>query len=176
MKQRLRSQRGENESILVVEDIAPGGGYVAFCGAVIPQDTTDDKADHHHSPPDAYVYAQLGRNDICPAVADLLVSALHGWLSGPRAVGVAASEARKRRDVDESFVVQGGGAGIMQREQEEEGAGGGGGEQEEMVDWVDTEGRVICPLPRAVVHANNILHRGAGVMVRNKKVHNFIFF
>ncbi|CAM9316780.1 unnamed protein product [Pylaiella littoralis] len=36
-----------------------------------------------------------------------------------------------------------------------------------MVDWVDTKGRVICALPRPMVHSHNVLHRGAGVMIRN---------
>lgn len=40
----------------------------------------------------------------------------------------------------------------------------------EMVDWVDTRGRVICALPRPVVHTRNVLHRGAGVMIRNDQV------
>jgi isopentenyldiphosphate isomerase len=37
----------------------------------------------------------------------------------------------------------------------------------EMVDWVDTAGAVLCSLDRATVHTHNILHRGAGMLVRN---------
>ncbi|CAM9248331.1 unnamed protein product [Chrysoparadoxa australica] len=36
---------------------------------------------------------------------------------------------------------------------------------QETLDWVDEEGRIICPVPRATIHRHNLLHRGAGVMV-----------
>jgi isopentenyldiphosphate isomerase len=39
----------------------------------------------------------------------------------------------------------------------------------EIVDWVDTAGTVLCSLDRATVHTHNILHRGAGMLVRNGK-------
>lgn len=79
-------------------------------------------------------------------MAVLLVKALHGWLLGPEAAGAVASG--------------------------EDAGGVGRVGEEEIVDWVDTEGRIICSLPRAVVHEDNILHRGAGVMIRNQQLAN----
>ncbi|CAM9399537.1 unnamed protein product, partial [Choristocarpus tenellus] len=38
---------------------------------------------------------------------------------------------------------------------------------EELVDWISTDGHIICTLPRAMVHTHNILHRGAGILVQN---------
>ena len=53
----------------------------------------------------------------------------------------------------------------------EESGGGGGGGGGEMVSWVDSRGRSLLPagspgLPRLLVHRLNILHKGAGILVR----------
>lgn len=168
------------DRVLVVEHLAPGGGYVAFCGAV---------SDGGH--PDAYVCAQLGQ-EIPTSTANLLVKALHGWLSGPQAAAKLAAAAAAAglaeaaggaMAIGEQFSYGGvslsGIVGGAQDAEEVGNRGEGAGEEEgqgeevqeeEMVDWVDTKGRVICALPRAVVHSNNVLHRGAGVMIRNDKV------
>ncbi|CAM9534210.1 unnamed protein product, partial [Phaeothamnion confervicola] len=37
----------------------------------------------------------------------------------------------------------------------------------EIVEWVSTVGHVVCPVPRAMVLKQNLLHRGIGVLVRD---------
>lgn len=191
-KQGTPPKRSPEDSILVVEELDEAGGYryVGFCGAIEPQETTHNHADFTASKTanggmarllDAYVCAQKDCELDSPTAA-LLVRALHGWLEGPdAAAGVAKSAAVEADRHERQQRRQKGDAGGLQEveemdpetgpcvEKEEEGVG-------EMVDWVDTEGRVVCALPRSVVHAHNVLHRGAGVMIRNDKVRYCLMF
>lgn len=176
--------RAIKDCVLVIEDLQEnGGGYLGFCGALEPQGATTTTTAAATAAatttttallPDAYVCAQKGR-DIDASTARLLLRALHGWLGGPEAartsarqVEVAAARRRKLGGTGGS-----GGGGVLQGARIEDN-GDCHDEKEteegEMVDWVDTQGRVICALPRPTVHANNVLHRGAGVMIRNEKV------
>ncbi|CAN0043267.1 unnamed protein product [Discosporangium mesarthrocarpum] len=78
--------------------------------------------------------------EIDAASADLLVRALHGWIMGPS----APNEGSRTGD-------------------------GQSGQGVEMVDWVSTDGDVVCSIPRHLVHAHNVLHRGVGILVTNDK-------
>lgn len=91
--------------------------------------------------------------------AGLLVRALRGWLGGPEAAAAPVAVRKWSRSQSQGWL-------RVEGTREDGGEADGG----EMVDWVDTRGRVICALSRNVVHAMNVLHRGAGVMIRNEKV------
>ncbi len=88
----------------------------------------------------AYVSVREGQEMDKPT-AGLLVRALHGW-SGLLGRAGRQSEGRGREMRRVGVVV----------------------------DWVDKRGRIICALARGVVHSHNVLHRGAGVMIRNDEV------
>lgn len=149
-----------DDCILVVEDLTPGGGYVGFCGVVTPGDTSS-----------AYICVRGGR-EIASSVAKLLVRALRAWISGLEAAAKPVGEPLDReanlRSVSPTGEQAKGGSSEVAEELSP--AGGLSTTEKEMVDWVDTEGRVFFALPRTVVHDNNILHRGASVMIRNSKV------
>lgn len=51
-------------------------------------------------------------------------------------------------------------------------AAAGLGEGGELVSWVDDRGESLLPfgVPRLLVHRLNMLHRGAGILVRDAKV------
>lgn len=152
----------------MIEDIDPDGGCVGFCEAV-------DAGGSY----DARVYEAEGRG-MDRSMAALLVCALRGWLGGPKADAIPTEKAYARG----SRGLPGAGDGV---DGTRGGTGGVGGSEgtgragelgghgqdqgtEEVVDWVDTKGRVICALPRTIVHEKNILHRGAGVMIRDREV------
>ncbi len=129
---------------MVEEDLQASAGDSGSDGVLAFVGTIDSLAPTAATNPAnaAYVSVREGQ-EMDEPTAGLLVRALHGW-SGR--LGGAGRQA--------------------EGEGEEEGRGGGG----EVVDWVDTRGRVICALPRGVVHSQNVLHRGAGVMIRNDEV------
>ena len=133
--------------MLVVEDLqADGGGIVVgFCGAIGSLEAASATAVATARALGSTYISLREGQEIDELAAGLLARALRGWL-GREAEGDAGW-------------------------QEEELARGGG----EMVDWVDTKGRVICALPRPVVHSRNVLHRGAGVMIRNGKARRRCF-
>lgn len=163
----------EGNSVLVLEDLKAGGGLVGFCGAVGPQlgsptaATTTSK-----STLDARIFVRQDC-EIDSSTTSLLVRSLHGWLAGPAAAAAAAKQITARAAMTRSrragLAAGAGGAGRREEMEEQEGGGAG----DEMVDWVDTKGRVICALPRPMVHSNNVLHRGAGVMIRNSKARRY---
>lgn len=138
---------GKSSGVLVVEDLQAGdggGSILGFCGAIDNLEATSSAtaATTTARAVTTYISLRAGQEEeIDELTASLLARALRGWL-GREAGGDAGWH-----------------------EEEEELAQGGG----EMVDWVDTKGRVICALPRPVVHSRNVLHRGAGVMIRNDK-------
>ena len=146
------------DSVLVVKDLhaegdgANTGGLVGFCEAFEPQGEGSTAADAITTL-DARVFSRKGK-ELDRSTAGLLVWALRGWLGGPEAAAISAA-----RTAMLSWPRSRGQRGVKEEEQEEG----------EMVDWVDTRGRVICTLPRTTVHAFNVLHRGAGVMVRIEK-------
>ncbi|CAN0143376.1 unnamed protein product [Ectocarpus sp. 4 AP-2014] len=133
---------GADRRVLIVEDLEADGGIIGFFGALDSPTATGPTLD-------TYISVRAGREVDRPTTS-LLTRALHGWLSGP----VAAAAATRRNRLGALA-----GAGRPTNEEEEG----------ELVDWVDTRGRVICALPRPVVHSNNVLHRGAGVMIRDAK-------
>lgn len=148
--------------MLVVEDLHGdndgdgSNGYVGFCGAVGPQGATNATAVIMST--DVYVCAPEGR-EIDRVTAGMLVRALRGWIGGPEAAVAPAAVRKWSRSISRGWLhVEG-----TTEEGEEK-------VREEMVDWVDTRGKVICALSRNMVHARNVLHRGAGVMIRNEKV------
>lgn len=136
---------GADNRVLIVEDLEADGDILGFFGALDSPTATGPTLD-------TYICVRTGREVDRPTTS-LLTRALHGWLSGP-----AAAAAATRRDRLGALA----GAEEAGRPANEE-------EEGELVDWVDTRGRVICALPRPVVHSNNVLHRGAGVMIRDAK-------
>ncbi|CAM9772392.1 unnamed protein product [Ectocarpus sp. 6 AP-2014] len=136
---------GADNRVLIVEDLEADGDILGFFGALDSPTATGPTLD-------TYICVRTGR-EVDRPMTRLLTRALHGWLSGP-----AAAAAATRRDRLGALA----GAKEAGRPANEE-------EEGELVDWVDTRGRVICALPRPVVHSNNVLHRGAGVMIRDAK-------
>ncbi|CAM9888884.1 unnamed protein product [Ectocarpus fasciculatus] len=137
---------GVDNRVLIVEDLEADGSILGFFGALDSPTATGPTLD-------TYISVRAGC-EVDRPMTSLLTRALHGWLSGP-----AAAAAATRRD-RLGALAGAEEAGQPANEEEEEG---------ELVDWVDTRGRVICALPRPVVHSNNVLHRGAGVMIRDAK-------
>lgn len=127
--------------MLVVEDLQADsdGGILGFCGAIKSPKAASSATTAATRGLSTYISLREGR-EIDELTASLLARALHGWLGQEGAGGDAGWQAEE--------LAQGEG---------------------EMVDWVDTKGSVICALPRPVVHSRNVLHRGAGVMIRNDK-------
>lgn len=148
--------------MLVVEDLHRDNdgdgsyGYVGFCGAVGPQAAANATAIIMST--DVYVCGREGR-EVDRVTAGLLVRALRGWIGGPEAAAAPVAVRKWSRSESRGWL-------HVEGTKEEGGEKDGG----EMVDWVDTRGKVISALSRNVVHARNVLHRGAGVMIRNKKV------
>lgn len=128
--------------MLVVEDLEAdgggGGGVVGFCEAIdSPKVTTTTTTTGRAR--STYISLREGR-EIDELTESLLFRALRGWLGQEEAAGGGSAEWQEDKLAQE---------------------------EGEMVDWVDTKGRVVCALPRPVVHSRNVLHRGAGVMIRN---------
>ncbi|CAB1107606.1 unnamed protein product [Ectocarpus sp. CCAP 1310/34] len=142
---------GVDNRVLVVEDLEADGDILGFFGALDSPTATGPTLD-------TYICVRTGREVDRPTTR-LLTRALHGWLSGPAAAAAATGR-------DWLGGLAGAEAAGRPANEEEEG---------ELVDWVDTRGRVICALPRPVVHSNNVLHRGAGVMVRDAKARTACF-
>lgn len=144
----LKPPGGEESSgVLVVEDLeADGDGVVV--GICGAFESPEGTSAATTQALSTYISVRDGR-EIDELTEILLARALRGWLG---------KEA-------------GGGASGVVQEEEQLALDGG-----EVVDWVDTEGRVICALPRPVVHSRNVLHRGAGVMIRNDKARRRCFY